>query len=136
MGKGAKFGAASVLQKHLNYSGLYAHKGADVFWQKKLDCFQFKGDVADDGSITMPFSIDYAAWGWITIGTASAINDYSMFFINGVGNVVLISASGNVVANADTDAKLCVGTAGSQEPLVIKNRLGASKHITLMIFYD
>lgn len=136
MAKGAKFGAASKLDKHLKQSGLYAHKGADVFWQKKLDCFQFIGDVADNGTIIMPFSVDYAAWGWIAIGTASTINDRAMFFIKGDGNVSLISASANVVANADTDGKLCVGTAATQEPLIIKNRLGASRHITLMVFYD
>lgn len=136
MAKGAKFGAASKLDKHLKQSGLYAHRGAEVFWQKKLDCFQFKGDVADDGIITMPFSVAYVAWGWIAIGTASTINDRCMFFINGAGGVSLISASANVVANADTDAKLCVGTAASQEPLIIKNRLGVSKQITLMIFYN
>jgi len=136
MGKGAKFGAASVLQKHLKQSGLYAHKGASVFWQKKLDCFQFIGNVADEGSITMPFLVDYVAWGWITASTATVINDRTFFFIDGNGDVTLVSATGNVVANADTDTKLCVGTAASQEPLVIKNRLGASKHITLMIFYD
>lgn len=136
MAKGAKFGASSTLSKHLGQSGLYAHKGAEVFWQKKLDCFQFKGDVTDDGTITMPFSIDYFAWGWIAVGSSTNLDGHSMFFVDGNGDVTLISNSSNVVANADTDGKLCVGTSGTQEPLVIKNRLGASKHITLMIFYD
>lgn len=136
MAKGAKFGAASKLDKHLKQSGLYAHRGAEVFWQKKLDCFQFKGSIADDGIITMPFSIAYFAWGWIAVGSPTNLDARSMFFIDGSGDVTLISNSSNIVANADTDANVCIGTSPSQEPLVIKNRVGVSRHVTLMIFYD
>lgn len=136
MGKAAKFGAASTLSKHLKQSGLYAHRGAEVFWQKKLDCFQFKGSIVDDGTIIMPFSIDYFAWGWIAVGSPTNVDARSMFFIDGNGDVTLISNSSNVVANVDTDTKVCIGTQVSQEPLIIKNRLGASRHVTLMVFYD
>ena len=52
------------------------------------------------------------------------------------GDVILILNSANVVANADTDTKICIGTAATQEPLTIRNRLGAQKNINLIIWYS
>ena len=88
--------------------------------------------VEDDGSFQLP-NITNSAWGFVAIGNNE---EYAIFFISGNGNVTLAFNSTNVVANSDTDGKFCIGTATSQEPLVVKNRLGAAKHVNLILWYD
>ena len=97
-----------------------------------LNNFTYQADVADDGTFNLPAITD-SAWGFIQAGDNE---EYAFFTIDDDGDVTLISNSANVVANADTDDKLCIGTAATQEPLVIRNRLDAEKNINLIIWYS
>ena len=117
--------------------------GAERFWIDEagilgytrvgeLRQWTYQGDLADDASFTLPAFTD-ACWGFIQAGDNE---EYALFSVDDVGNVTLISNSANVVANADTDDKLCIGTAATQEGLVIRNRLAATKNINLIIWYS
>ena len=90
------------------------------------------GDVSNDASFSLP-SIPTAAQGWIIAGDNE---ERSWFTINATGTVVLTNNSSNVVANEDTNSKICLGTALAQEPLVIKNRLGTTKNIMVQLWYN
>jgi hypothetical protein len=92
-----------------------------------------KEAVADDANLTALPSITNSAFGYIQIGNNE---EYALFLIDNDGDVVLLMNSANVVSGADTDGRLCIGTAATQEPLVIKNRLGASKNVNLMLWYN
>lgn len=108
--------------------GMYAwHGGAGT-----INSFTYQADVADDGSFTLPAITD-AAWGFIQAG---ANEEYALFTIDDDGDVTLISNSANVVANADTDGKLCLGILSPEEPLTVKNALGTQKNINLIIWYN
>jgi hypothetical protein len=96
-----------------------------------LNEYRYIGSLADDAVYTLPFDITNAAFGF-----AALINEYCWFHINAAGNVHLTGQSSNTVANADTDGKLCIGTANSQEPLQIKNRRASAGTLFLIIFYD
>jgi len=135
MGKAPKFGSAAEAQKHVKQNALVAHDGARFFLPTKFKFLQKTLELADDGTYTLPFNVTYAAWGWITSGSTdgSNIGAYATFLIDGDGDVTLLTAHSSVVANSDTDGKLCLGTAASQEPLVIKNRVGSTKRVTLFI---
>ena len=97
-----------------------------------INSFTYQADVGDDGIFTLPAITD-AAWGFIQAGDNE---EYALFTIDNDGDVTLISNSANVVANTDVDGKICLGTAGSQEPLQVRNRLGAQKNINLIIWYS
>lgn len=97
-----------------------------------INSFTYQDDIADDGSFTLPAITD-SAWGFIQAGDNE---EYALFTIDNDGDVTLISNSANVLANADVDGKICVGTSAAEEPLVIKNRLGAQKNINLIIWYS
>jgi hypothetical protein len=88
------------------------------------------GTIADDGTFTLPV-VGSAGWGFIVAG---ADEERANFTIKSDGTVNLIMASSNVVANADTDGKLCIGTSVAS-PCVIKNRLAASKEILCSFWY-
>jgi hypothetical protein len=60
----------------------------------------------------------------------------STFYVSSTGTVTLSGATADVVANADTDTKLCIGTAPAQVPVIIKNRLGATKLVMVEFTYD
>jgi hypothetical protein len=92
-----------------------------------------KETVADDATVTALPSITNAGFGYIQVGNNE---EYALFLIDNDGDVVLLINSANVVSGADTDGKLCIGTAATQEPLVIRNRLGASKNVNLMLWYN
>jgi hypothetical protein len=95
--------------------------------------YRYYGDIANDATLTLPFSITSSARGFIAAGNNEERTD---FWIDNDGDVILVNNSTNVVANADTDDKLCIGTAAAQEPLQIKNRLNATKKIFLVIWYN
>ena len=99
--------------------------------QGNLLQWTYQGSVADDGTFNLP-AITTAAIGLITCGNA----EHTIFYVDDDGDVTLISNSANVVANADTDANLCIGTAATQEPLTIRNRLGAPLVVNLIVWYD
>lgn len=86
--------------------------------------------VADDGTFLLPFM---ANGGRVTliVGTDEERTDCS---IDATGNVSLIMASANVVVNADTDTKFCIGTSVAN-PITIKNRLGAAKAVIGSVWY-
>jgi hypothetical protein len=94
---------------------------------------RYYADLANDVTYTLPFSITSSARGFISAGNNEERTD---FWIDNDGDVTLVNNSANVVANADTDDKLCIGTAAAQEPLQIKNRLNATKKIFLVIWYN
>lgn len=96
-----------------------------------INSFTYQADIADDGTFNLPAITD-SAWGFIQAGNNE---EYALFTVDDDGDVTLISNSANVVANADIDGNLCIGTA-VQEPLVIRNRLGAQKNINLIIWYS
>ncbi len=109
-------------------NGMYAwHGGAGT-----INSFTYQADVADDGIFTLPAITD-SAWGFIQAGDNE---EYAFFTIDNDGDVTLISNSANVVANVDTDGNLVLGTAATQEPLQIRNRLGGVKNINLIIWYS
>lgn len=132
MAKIPKFASNVEQQKHLKQNALVAHDGARYFLPTKLKFFQYNADLADDGTFTLPAIVN-SAWGVILAGNNE---EHSQFWVDDDGDVSLSLNTANVVANADTDLKLCIGTAATQEPLVIKNRLGATKHINLFMFYN
>jgi hypothetical protein len=95
--------------------------------------YRYYTDLADDAILTLPFSITSSARGFIAAGNNEERSD---FWIDNDGDVTLVNNSTNVVANADTDDKLDIGTGAAQEPLQIKNRLNATKKIFLVIWYN
>jgi hypothetical protein len=95
--------------------------------------YRYYADLANDAILTLPFSITSSARGFIAAGDNEERTD---FWVDNDGDVTLVNNSTNVVANADTDDKLCIGTAAAQEPLQIKNRLNATKKIFLVIWYN
>lgn len=134
MAKRSKFAATSEFDKHVLQPGTHAHKGGSYFYSKSNfgGMYKYQDDLDDDATFTLPAIAD-SAWGFIIAGNDE---EHAMFFIDDDGDVTLVSATSNVVANADTDTNVCVGTAAAQEPLVIRNRLGATKHINLLVFYN
>ena len=95
--------------------------------------YRYYADLANDAILTLPFSITSSARGFIAAGDNEERSD---FWIDNDGDVTLVNNSTNVVANADTDDKLDIGTGAAQEPLQIKNRLNATKKIFLVIWYN
>lgn len=97
----------------------------------KLREFIYNGEVIDDAYVLLP-TIEYSAKGWVIIGDNEEHTD---FYVDSTGTVTLVNNSTNVVANADTDENLCIGSSATQEPLQIKNRLGGIKRIMLKLEY-
>lgn len=106
--------------------------GSPVAPTSALKVFNYNRSVSDDAVITMP-SVTTSAYGIVIAGDNE---ERTMFWLNSTGTVVLLNNSANVVANADTDTNLCIGTAAAQEPLLVKNRLGSVKVINVMLWYD
>jgi len=96
-----------------------------------LTMWMYSATVLDDGNFSLPTITNHA------MGQIIAGNDEqrAQFSIDNAGNVFLWSnSSDNVAANADTDLMLCVGTS-VVNPVVIKNRLGSSKKISVVLWY-
>ena len=94
--------------------------------------FQFAKNMVDDGTITLP-RVTKGGYGVIVGNNGATL---SHFVSSDAGAVTLINNTADVVANADTDTKLCIGTASPQEPIIIKNRLGAEKSVIILFWYD
>lgn len=92
--------------------------------------FYFRGPLGDDLTFTLPV-LSSGARGFCEIGDDEERVDFS---IKADGTVNLMILSTNVVANADTDGKFCIGTSVAS-PVVVKNRLGASKQIVFKVWY-
>ena len=120
-------GVGGVERFHIDQTGILGYMRQGELFQ-----WTYQGDLADDASFTLPAFTD-ACWGMIQAGDNE---EYALFSVDNDGDVTLISNSANVVANADTEDKLCIGTAATQEGLVIRNRLAATKNINLIIWYS
>jgi hypothetical protein len=120
----AAMAAAGVVQSNLD--ALVAYGGV------RIKEYRHRVALADDGTFTLPFELTApGGWGMAFCGN----NEYSMFRVSGSGVVVLFNTTANVVANADTDTKFCICTAAAQDPMIFKNRLGASAALFLVIWY-
>lgn len=108
-----------------------------AFWYPKnvetgsLKEASYQLSLADDETVTLE-SITNGAKGWFIIGNNEERVEFS---IDNDGDVLLHYNSPNVTYNADTDTKFCIGTSSTQEPLIIKNRLGATKNIIGILEY-
>jgi hypothetical protein len=121
--------ASNALSKIAANSAVWAAGGA----LNGLSTIGRSEAVADDATVTALPSITNACFGYIQVGNNE---EYALFLIDNDGDVVLLMNSANIVSGADTDGKFCIGTAATQEPLVIRNRLGASKNVNLMLWYN
>jgi hypothetical protein len=90
----------------------------------------FKGDIADDTTLTLP-TLTGGAMGIAVVGDDE---QRTIFSAKSDGTVNLLMASSLVTFNADTDGYFCIGTSVAS-PVVIKNRLGASKKLALQLTY-
>jgi hypothetical protein len=97
-----------------------------------LKVYTHSADVLDNGSFNLP-AITNNGFGWVTVGDNA---ERSHFSISSIGAVILLSNTANVIQGADTDNKFCIGTAATQEPLVIKNALGGTRRVNLILWYD
>jgi len=96
-----------------------------------INPFRHDGPVLDDGTFDLPVTAN-GGWGILVAG---ADEERAEFSIKSDGTVNRMIASANVVANADTDGKVCIGTSVAS-PCVIKNRLGGTKAILLQLWYN
>jgi hypothetical protein len=93
--------------------------------------------VVDDATVTLPtVTANYSMHGYIRVSSSGAIDESAEFEADSTGNATIIRGTTNVVTNANTDAKFCVGTAGSQNPLIVKNRLGSTKVVMISVSYN
>lgn len=120
-------GAGGAERFHIDQTGIFGYMRQGELFQ-----WTYQGDLDDDASFNLPAFTD-ACWGFVQAGNNE---EYALFSVDDDGDVTLILNSANVVANADTDAKLVLGTAATQEPLVVRNRLGVTKNINLIIWYS
>lgn len=83
----------------------------------------------DEGSITLPtITANYSGHGFIRVSSAGVIQDSAEFESGSDGNVSLIRGTANVVVGAAcANAKICISTAGAQNPIVIQSRNGAAQ---------
>lgn len=86
-------------------------------------------ELEDDEEYVLD-EVTNVAFGVLVVGDDE---ERAVFTVNSTGNVFLMFNSLNIVANADTDNKFCIGTS-VVSPIVLKNRLGSSKIITLILF--
>ena len=94
-------------------------------------------EILDDGEITLPtVGADWSLSCEVILSSAGVIDANAKFLMDSTGTVTQQYDSGNVVYNIDTDTKLCIGTAAGQNPLIIKNRLGGTKNIFVILFYN
>jgi hypothetical protein len=110
--------------------------GAVVFGSGKVKEFHrewygIADTLADDATFNLPI-VTNGGHGLLVIG---ADEERAQFTLKSDGTVNLIMASSNIVANANTDGKFCIGT-GVASPCVIKNRLGVVKSVLLQFWYN
>lgn len=83
--------------------------------------------VADEAEIT--YTTGVAGWGTVMAGDNEA---WASFTFTAGGAVTIEDSKGSVV-NTDTDTNLCIYDAGTG--IAIKNRLGASKTVSYVIYH-
>lgn len=109
----------------------------DTIYVAVAGVYRYAASIADDGTTALPtITANYAALCEVIVSSAGVIDANATFLIDSTGNVTAQIDSGNVVYNADTDTKLCIGTAAAQNPLTVKNRLGGAKNILINMKYN
>ena len=92
--------------------------------------FRYSGTLADDATYTLPFSQTLAIFGFVQCKNAN----WAGFYVDSTGAAYNINGT-NYALNADTDGKICIGTAASQVPTIFKNRAGSSRTLVLILWY-
>jgi hypothetical protein len=90
--------------------------------------YRFSGAVDDDGEISLPTAV--SGFGFVQAGD----NEEWIQFCFAAGGVVLVIGNSAHAVNTDLDGNLCVYDAGSG--IAVKNRLGATKTIRVVISYS
>ncbi len=93
----------------------------------------YTASLADDATFSLPELI-ISAYGVVFVAIAGVETGVATFTIDSSGSVTLFTASANIVANADTDTKFCLGTSVAN-PVTIKNRLGLAYDVFLHLIY-
>jgi hypothetical protein len=109
------------------FQGIYRLLGGDGI---EAGQYRYISELADDAVFTLPIILT-GGRGFVVVGENQ---EHSDFTIKNDGTVTLANNSANVVANANTDGKFCIGTSVAS-PCVIKNRLGAAKKILFHLWY-
>lgn len=91
-----------------------------------IDMFTYDGEVADEGTVTLPDAVSQFLWVDFDNGV-----DFALCSINSVGTVTLIANSANV-DDADTDNTYCVYDGGTGA--IVKNRIGSAKNVKIVSY--
>lgn len=132
-----RLGVAGTTRYKVATTGVVGHAptdnaGTPVVPTTAVKFFAHNKSLADMAFITLP-AVTTHGFGIAIAGTAE---QYTQFFTDDNGDVVLVNNTANVNANADTDANLNIGTAAAQEPLIVKNNLNATKVVTVLFWFD
>ena len=120
----------AVTWKRLQYYGDPVVINGAIHWASATS-------VADDGTVALPtITANSSGHGLVQVSSAGVINESAEFEIDSTGNVQIIRGTANVVVNADTDGKVCIGTAAAQNPMTVKNRLGGTRTVMIKIWYN
>ncbi len=84
---------------------------------------------ADEGSITLPtITAHYSGHGFVRVSSSGAVQDSAEFESGSDGTVNLIRGTANIVVGAAcADTKICISTAATQNPIIVKSRNGAQQ---------
>lgn len=107
--------------------GLSYNSGSVAAWDS-LNNHNEASVIADDGTISLP--VGKSGWGEIGIGD---MQEFVRFKFTSEAVVTLLSDCSTNTDDADTDGDLCVYDGGDH--VIIKNRLGATKVIALVVHY-
>jgi hypothetical protein len=114
-----------------NYAGYFSGDVAvtGTIEQGGLKYYSLAAAKNDEDSITLPtITANYSGHGFVRVSSAGVIQDSCAFESGSDGNVSLIRGTANVVVGAAcANAKICISTAGAQNPIVIQSRNGAAQ---------
>ena len=114
-----------------NYAGYFSGDVAvtGTIEQGGLKYYSIAAAKNDEDSITLPtITANYSGHGFVRVSSAGVIQDSAEFESGSDGNVSLIRGTANVVVGAAcANAKICISTAGAQNPIVIQSRNGAAQ---------
>ena len=86
--------------------------------------------LSDDSTYTLP-TITNSAFGIMVIGNDAERVEFSA---TSAGTINVIWKTSGVAVNADSDTYFCVGTSVAN-PIILKNRLGATRAVLLNYWY-
>lgn len=114
-----------------NYAGYFDGDIAvtGTIAQNGLKYFSSATAEADEGHVDLPtITANYSGHGFVRVSSAGVIQDSCEFESGSDGNVALIRGTANVVVGAAcADAKICISTAGAQNPIIVQSRNGAAQ---------